>query len=83
MPKFLVERYLPAITAAEVEAAVDRVSHTGRAGVRHLFTVLLTGEDTGLSCFEADSPGAVAEINDAAGFPFDRIIDVTVFPSPA
>ncbi len=79
MSTFLVERYLPSATAADVEAAVARVvdAHSSRA--RHLFTVLVAGEDTGLSCFAAIDRDTVAAVNEAAGFPFDRIIEVTTY----
>lgn len=79
MPTFLVERYLPSATAATVAAAVDRLIDGKHAGVRHLFTLLIAGEETGLSCFEATDRDTVAEANEAANFPFDRIVDVTMY----
>ncbi|HEX6869503.1 MAG TPA: nickel-binding protein [Micromonosporaceae bacterium] len=79
MAQFLVERYLPSTTAAEVNAAVDRLMRAPRTGVRHLFTLLVIGEETGLSCFEATDRGCVVEANEAADFPFDRIVEVTMY----
>ena len=76
---FLVERYLPSVTAAEVAAAVNRLNEAQHAGVRHLFTVLVIGEDTGLSCFEAVDRDSVDAANREARFPYDRIIEVTTY----
>ncbi len=79
MPKFLVERYLPSASATEVQAAVDRMAN-GSSPVAHLFTMFVAGEDTALSCFDAASRDAVAQANEIAGFAFDRIVEVTVYP---
>lgn len=79
MPKFLVERYLPAANAAEVRAAVERMV-TAHGPVSHLFTMFVAGEDTALSCFDATNRDAVAQANEIAGFAFDRIVEVTVYP---
>ncbi len=79
MPSYLVERYLLSTTPAEVEAAVGRLVDGRYIGVRHLFTVLVAGEETGLSCFEAADRDSVAKANEMADFPFDRIVEVTTF----
>lgn len=79
MSTFLVERYLPSVTAADVAAAVTRLGEEDHPGARHLFTVLVLGEETGLSCFEATDREAVDAANRAARFPYDRIIEVTTY----
>ncbi len=76
---FLVERYLPSVSPAEVAAAIERLHDRPGAPARHLFTVLVAGEETGLSCFAAPDHGSVARTNDDAAFPFDRIVEVTIF----
>jgi hypothetical protein len=78
-PAFLVERFLPSVSAADVAAATQRLREHQGSAVRHLFTVLVTGEETGLSCFAASDRVSVARTNDDAAFPFDRIVEVTVF----
>ena len=48
-------------------------------GVRHLYSVLVSGEDTCLSVFEAPDVRAVEVANEWAGFPLDRIVEVSVY----
>jgi hypothetical protein len=76
---FLVERYLPSVSAADVAAAVQRLHDRRGVPARHLFTVLVAGEETGLSCFAAPDRDRVARTNHEAAFPFDRIVEVTLF----
>jgi len=78
---FLVERYIPSVSASSVGLAVDRLPRTGPE-VRHLYSVLVTDEETCLSVFEAADPGAVGAANDRADFRLDRIVEVEVFPKP-
>ena len=44
---------------------------------RHLWTILVKAEDTCLSVFEASDVEAVVQANAQAGFPFDRVVEVT------
>ncbi|MGZ6296510.1 MAG: nickel-binding protein [Candidatus Limnocylindrales bacterium] len=74
---YLVERYVPSMTAAEVAAAAARLDEPGEGGVRHLLTVLVLGEDTCLSVFEAADVAAVQLANTRASFPLDRVVEVT------
>lgn len=76
---FLVERYLPSVGPTEVAAAIQRLRDLPRAPARHLFTVLVVGEEIGLSCFAAPDRGSVVRTNNDVAFPFDRIVEVTVF----
>ena len=84
---YLVERYVPSMTAAELAAAVARISELPNADVRHLWTVLVRDEDTCLSVFEAPDADAVEEANALASFRLDRVVEVTAFevdrPTPA
>ena len=90
---FLVERYVPSTAEASIVAAAERLERPpARAvaasreeptrpvtgSVRHLYTVVVTAEDTCLSLFEADSREAVAAANERAGFPLDRIVEVSL-----
>jgi hypothetical protein len=78
---FLVERYLPSISARAVGSAVDRLHRSG-PGARHLWSVLVTDEETCLSVFEAADPGAIGAANATADFRVDRIVEVELFPAP-
>lgn len=78
MPFYLVERYVPSISEHDVIAGAARLSDAEPGNVRHLLTVLLPGEDTCLSVFEAASSAAVQLVNQEAGLTLDRIVEVTV-----
>jgi hypothetical protein len=76
---YLVERYVPSMTAAELAAAVVRLGELPTAEVRHVWTVLVGDEDTCLSVFEATDAAAVEDANARADFHFDRVVAVTSF----
>jgi hypothetical protein len=76
---FLVERYVPSISAESVAAAARRLSGTTDGPTRHVCTLLVRDEETCLSVFEAPNAEAVADANDRAGFPLDRIVEVELF----
>jgi Protein of unknown function (DUF4242) len=73
---FLVERYVPSTSVATLEAAVARLGDPPDPATRHVLTVLVAGEDTCLSIFEAPTATAVEAANRHAGFPFDRVARV-------
>jgi hypothetical protein len=79
MSFFLVERYVPSMSAADVASAAARLAEGSGDGVRHLYTVLIPGEDTCLSLFEAPDATAVDAANERARFPADRIVEAAVF----
>jgi hypothetical protein len=62
---FLVERYLPAVSASAVGSAVDRLPRSGD-GARHLCTFLVPDEETCLSLFEAANSITSALANEFA-----------------
>ena len=70
------------MSTSAVGSAVDRLQRPAR-GARHLCTFLVPDEETCLSLFEAADAGAVGEANERAEFPFDRIVQVEIFPRPA
>jgi hypothetical protein len=74
---YLVERYVPSMTAAELAAAMARIDELPDDDVRHLWTVLVRDEDTCLSVFEGPDAAAVEEANARARFPLDRVVEVT------
>ena len=74
---YLVERYVPSMTAEELTDAVARLAEMPAAEARHIWTVLVGGEDTCLSLFEAVDAQAVEEANARARFHVDRVVGVT------
>jgi hypothetical protein len=78
---YLVERYLSAPDAADLAAAVTRLTRACRAtagtatSVRYLHSTLVAGDDTCFCLFQAGSSDAVRAVNVAARFGFDRISD--------
>jgi len=80
---YLVERYVPSITAAELEAAVARLDDLPEPGVRHVWTILVADEDTCLSVFEGPDPTAIEAANRRASFPLDRIVEISPLDAAA
>lgn len=76
---FLVERYVPSMSAAEVDAATARLDGMADGRTRHLGTLLIPGEDTCLSLFEAPEQVSVETVNSRAEFALHRIVEVVVF----
>jgi hypothetical protein len=74
---YLVERYVPSLTDRDLATALARVDELPAGPVRHLWTVLILGEDTCLSVFEAPDLTAVEAANTRAAFHFDRVVQVT------
>ncbi len=83
---YLVERYWPGITQELLAAAIARgeleASGPTQVGgrVRRLGSVLLASDEVVFCLFTADSADAVAEVNDRARFPYDRIVAGTWLP---
>ncbi len=76
---FLVERYIPDADARAVAATIWRPAESGD-GTRHVGTVVIAGDETCLSIFEAKDARSVAAVNEAAGLPLDRIVEAEWFP---
>ena len=57
-------------------ASPDGSHGQAASSVRLIGSVLIPGEDTVLSLFEADDPATVRRVNEAADFPLDRITEV-------
>jgi hypothetical protein len=80
MVTYLVERYLPDADLASLSAAVERTARLVTEGTlvdrpRYLSSTFLASEETCLCRFEASDREAVAELNQRADFPFDRIVE--------
>jgi hypothetical protein len=77
---YLAERYVPSMSTADVGAAIDRLDRAvADEPVRHVLSVLVHGEDTCLSIFEAPDPRAIEQVAERAGFPLDRIVEATAY----
>lgn len=78
---FLVERYLPGRSLADfvgslgrLKSESDRLAAAGTP-VRYLGTLVMAGDESCLCRFEARSPEAVIQANQAAEAPFARVVD--------
>jgi Protein of unknown function (DUF4242) len=82
MAGYLVERYLPGLTAADVHAAIRRMTavadEMAAEGIPiHYVTSAFIPEEEACFCqFEAPSSEAVAAANERAAFPYARILAV-------
>ncbi len=79
MHSYLVERYLPGLSEADVrrglhraQAACAELEEQGIA-VRYLGSIFLPLEEACFCRFDSDDPQVVAEVNQRAGVPYARI----------
>ena len=79
MNSYLVERYLPGLSEAEVRAGLARAQsacadlRTAGIEVRYLGSIFLPLEEACFCRFDGDRQEAVAAVNERAGLPFARI----------
>ena len=68
------------MSPVEVDRAIGRLDEAAAGEpVRHVLSILVHGEDTCLSIFEALDPLAIERVTDRAGFRLDRIVEVTAY----
>jgi Nickel responsive protein SCO4226-like len=85
--KFMVERYLPDMTAREVDEASARLAATADVlaaegvRVRYVGSTYLPTEQSCFCRFEASSRKVVEDVCDRARLPFARIHAVRSFPA--
>jgi Nickel responsive protein SCO4226-like len=78
---FVVERYLPGMTAEELRTSADRLATAAKelaAGgdeIRYLGSTFLPGEESCFCRLEATSPQIVELACRRAGFPYARILE--------
>ncbi len=81
MPKYMVERHLPGISAEELAAAAARAKETTArmreegTPVRYLRSTFVPGEDKCYCLFEGDTPEAVERANERAEIPYQRVTE--------
>jgi Protein of unknown function (DUF4242) len=86
---FLVERYLPGVTAGEARSIAQRADRAARESreketeIRLVWSLFLPGDEAVLCLFEGPSLAAVEAANRRAGVPFDRIAHGVRFREPA
>ena len=79
MNSYLVERYLPGVSEAELRIALDRLHEactelSARGNpVRYVGSMFLPEEETCFCRIDGDSPGTAAKANEIAQLPFARI----------
>jgi Protein of unknown function (DUF4242) len=71
VPVYMVERYLPDLTADGVRAQIEREKEL--VGLRHLRTTYLPDDELCFSLFEAPSLAAVSQANELTGMAYERI----------
>jgi Protein of unknown function (DUF4242) len=82
MPDYLVERYLPGLTAADVHAAIRRTTAVAEEmaadgiPIRYLTSAFIAEEEACFCQFEAPSREAVVAANERAAFSYARILAV-------
>jgi hypothetical protein len=83
---FVVERYLPGL---DQERLVGLLGNLGRVtqdlraegtAVRYLGSTIVPGDEACFCQFDGASEAAVAEANERAGLPFDRIVAAVAVP---
>jgi hypothetical protein len=86
MRKYMVERYLPGMTARELDDASARLAATAQqlaaegVGVRYVGSTYVPKEESCFCRFEASSRVAVERVCERAQLPFARIHAVRSFP---
>lgn len=78
MPLYLVERYLPGLTADDLRAQVDQERRL--AGLSHLRTTYLPGDELCFTLVEAPSRRAVSQANEQAEMTYERISEAIEVP---
>jgi hypothetical protein len=77
---YVVERYLPGVSRAELERQLERLERLTRGtAVQYLSSTIVPDDEACFCQFEAPSEEAVAEANRRAGVPFDRIVAAVAF----
>lgn len=84
MNSYLVERYLPGLSEADLRTALDRVRATCEelsargTPIRYAGSLFLALDETCFCRFDSDSAEVAAEANERAQCPFARITPVVV-----
>ena len=74
MGGFIVERYWPGVTEADVRLAAAALRAAGGPDIRYLGSILMPGDEVVLFRFDAVSARRVAASGEQAGLRCDRVI---------
>jgi hypothetical protein len=72
MPTYLVERYVPSSSEAELHEAAARLQAQA-SGLRHLRSILVPADELCLSLYEAPSAQTLWEASKTAELPCERV----------
>jgi hypothetical protein len=82
VPTYLVERYWPGVTSELLLEALNRgrqvIEQMSVEGtrIRDISCTLIPGEEVVFSVYEGPSAAAVRQLNERAGIPVSRIVEV-------
>jgi len=74
MGGFIVERYWPGVTEADVRRMAAVLSAAAGPGARYLGSILIPGDEVVLFGFDADSAAQAAARSAQAGLRCDRVV---------
>lgn len=74
MMGFLVERYWPGVTAADVRAVDERLTRLGGVDATFVASTLIPADEIVFFEFLAVNDAAVLELARCAGLPCDRLV---------
>jgi len=84
VPMYLVERYWPGVTSELLfearnrdRRAIEQMNDEGTF-IRHVTSILILSEEVVFSVYEGPSAAAVRQLNERAGIPASRIVEVMV-----
>jgi hypothetical protein len=85
MPRYIIERSVPALSRAELDAAARRSIAVleGMPGVRWIRSYVSSAEGKIYCEYDAPNPEAILEHARRAGLPVDRISEIALEISPA
>ena len=84
---YVVERYLPDLDQRRLVRMLGKLGPATQAlraegtRVRYLGSTIVPGDDACFCQFEGASEAAVAEANERAGVPFNRIVEAIAVPT--
>jgi hypothetical protein len=74
MGGFIVERYWPGVTEADVRLAAAALRSAGGADIRYLGSILMPGDEVVLFRFDAVSAERLVASGEQAGLRCDRVV---------
>jgi hypothetical protein len=82
MDGFVMERYWPGVTAADVRAAGTALRAVSSADARYRGCILMPGDEVVLFGFDAVSATRVGEVSEQAGLRCDRVVPAVFIDLP-